>query len=450
MPGMSPLDEARTRATRDDDHAGRTLRAVRSALAHVPFYAKLGWKAPEEAAASSPAAFDEALRAMPVLTREKMRASLPKAWLPDGRDVKAELASGRLAVVEVGTSDARTRVVLDGAWWKAQEARALTVSPRIAAAFAGEHGPYKDAVLWVPERGTGSCGAGDPAYDDRLEGPRLHLNSRQDPTFWTDVVMDRMLDELASHGTVGLFADPFYLDVLARHAIEKNRELHASGFVALTRALVTAKHRQDLAMTYEGEVLQIYGAREAGTLFVQSDDGLLHHAPFSTHVELLPAKVATPGAEDVALVVVTTLDREVQPLVRYVLGDLVQVAKGTPGRFTPVAPLRSVEGRLEDALLRPDGALVTAAAVDRALAPLGVASYQLTQRAPDAVQVEMVGAAGEEALAAVRDALAPLTGSLRLDVRSATSIAVEPNGKVRTVRRSIPIALTSAFEGITP
>ena len=45
----------------------------------------------------------------------------------------------------------------------------------------------------------------------------------------------------------------------------------------------------------------------------------------------------------------TTLDREVQPLVRYVLGDLVQVARGVPGRFTTVSPIRSVEGRLEDA-----------------------------------------------------------------------------------------------------
>ncbi len=443
---MSPLDDVRTRATRDEDHAGRTLRAVRSALTHVPFYAKLGWKAPEESAGS----LDEALRAIPVLTREKMRASLPKAWMPEGRDVKAELASGRLSVVEIGASDTRARVVLDAAWWRAQEARALTVSPRIAAALEGAYGAYKEAVLWVPERGTGSCGAGDPVYADRLEGPRLHLNSRQDPTFWTDVVMDRMLDELAQHETVGLFADPFYLDVLARHASETGRKLHAKGFVALTRALTTARHRQDLAHVYEGPRLQVYAAREAGTLFVEADDGLMHHAPFATHVELLPAKVATPGAEDVALVVVTTLDREVQPLVRYVLGDLVQVARGAEGRFTTVSPIRSVEGRLEDALLRPDGALVTAAAVDRALAPLGASGYQLTQRSADAVEVEVVGASDDAAVAAVRGALAPLTGALRLDIRSTTSISVEPNGKVRTCRRSLPVALTSAFEGITP
>lgn len=438
---MSPLDEVRSRATRDDDHAGRTLRAVRSALASVPFYAKLGLTPPD--AASS---LDDALSPLPLLTREKMRASLPKAWMPEGRDVKAELASGRLVVVEVGASDARVRVVLDGAWWRTQEARALTVSPRIAAAFAGEHGPYKEAVLWVPERGTGSCGAGDPIYEERLDGARLHLNSRQDPTFWTDVVMDRMLDELAQHETVGLLADPFYLDVLARHASEVGRKLHAPGFLALTRALTTARHRHDLAAVYPGPVVQVYGAREAGTLFVETEDGLLHHAPVSTHVELLPAKVATPGAEDLALVVVTTLDRDVQPLVRYVLGDLVQVARGVAGRFTTVSPLRSVEGRLEDALLRPDGALVTAGAIDRALASLRLVGYQLTQRNEGAVEVEVVGDRGQAAAAG--DALASLLTGLHLDVRPATSTAIEPNGKMRTSRRTIPLTLSSAFEGI--
>ncbi len=441
---MSPLDEVRSRATRDDDHAGRTLRCVRAALASVPFYAKLGLTPPDAEASS----LDAALAGLPLLTREKMRATLPKAWMPEGRDVKTELASGRLVVVEVGTSETRVRVVIDGAWWRAQESRALTVSPRVAAAMRGELGPYKEAVLWVPERGTGSCGAGDPMYEERLDGPRLHLNSRQDPTFWTDVVMDRMLDELAQHETVGILADPFYLDVLARHASETGRKLHASGFVALTRALTTARHRHDLASVYEGPVLQVYGAREVGTLFVEGADGLLHHAPFSTHVELLPAKVATPGAEDVALVVVTTLDRDVTPLVRYVLGDLVQVARGSTGSFTTVSPLRSVEGRLEDALLRPDGALVTAGAIDRALAPLRLAGYQLTQRAPDSASVEIVGDPGKAS--AARDALAPLLADLRLDVRPATATAIEPNGKMRTCRRTIPLTLSSAFEGTAP
>jgi phenylacetate-CoA ligase len=435
---MPPFDEPRPHVAVDGDHASRTVRALRTALASVPFYAKQSLTAPD-----ADAPLDRALASLPLLTAAKIRPTLPKAWLPEGRDAKAELASGKIAVVETGLAESRVRLLWDGAWWRAQEARALGVSPRAAEALAGELGAYRDAVLWVPERGTGSCGAGDPEYEDRLEGSRLHLNSRQDPTFWSESVMTRMLDELALHGTTGLLADPFYLDVLARHAAILGRRLDIRGFVGLTRGLTTSAHRQALARVYDGRnVVQVYGAREAGILFVQAEDGKLHHAPFTTHVELLRAKVPTPGAEDVALVVVTTLDREVQPLVRYVLGDLASVAGGA-SRFTTVPPLQSVEGKLDDAIWRPDGALVTPGAIDRALADVAPRAYQVVQRDAGAVEIEVVGGAPE----AVATALQPLLEGMKITARVATAIAVEPNGKYRISRRQLPLALADLFEG---
>lgn len=442
LPGtMLAFDEMRAGVAPDAEHAARTVRAVRTSLATVPFYAKQALTAPAE-----DAPLEGALAGLPLLTPAKIRPTLPKAWLPEGRDAKAELASGKIAVVEIGLAESRVRLLWDGAWWRAQEARALAVSPRAAAALDGEQGPYRDAVLWVPERGTGSCGAGDPGYEDRLEGPRLHLNSRQDPTFWSESVMTRMLDELSRHATVGLLADPFYLDVLARHAAVLGRRLDVRGFVGLTRALTTAAHREALArVVAPGKVVQVYGAREAGLMFVEGDDGKLHHAPFGTHVELLRAKVPTPGAHDVALVVVTTLDREVQPLVRYVIGDLVSIAAG-PSRFTTVAPLASVEGKLDDALLRPDGALVTPAAVDRAVAAAGPRAYQVVQTGTTDVAVEVVGGSPD----AVRDALAPLLIGMNVTARAATAIAIEPNGKYRVSRRQLPTALADLFEGVGP
>jgi hypothetical protein len=435
---MPPLDEMPARPAADGEHELRTVRAIRSALSTVPFYAKQGLAAPGEGAE-----LEAALAALPLLTPAKIRPTLPKAWLPEGRDAKAELASGKLAVVETGLAESRIRLLWDGVWWRSQEARALAVSPQAAAARTVA-GSYRDAVLWVPERGTGSCGAGDPEYEDRLEGSRLHLNSRQDPTFWSESVMTRMLDELARHETNGLLADPFYLDVLARHAAVLGRRLDVRGFVGLTRGLTTAAHREALARVFTAaNVVQIYGAREAGLLFVQAEDGLMHHAPFTTHVELLRAKVTTPGAKNVALVVVTTLDREVQPLVRYVLGDLVQVADA-PSRFTTVPPLVSVEGKLDDAILRPDGAIVTPGAIDRAIAATSPRAYQVVQRDAENVELEVVWGSPEQA----RDALAPLLEGLTIHARPATSIAVEPNGKYRVSRRIAPQASHELFEGV--
>lgn len=420
---------------RDAQHEARTVDAIRRSLATVPFYAKQKTTLPAEGAPLA-----EVLAALPLVWPSKVRATLPKAWLPEGRDAKAELGSGALSVLELGAGESRVRFLWDAAWWRAQETRALRLNPRAEVAMTDHRAAYRDAVLWVPERGTGSCGAGDPTYEDRLEGARLHLNSRQDPAFWSDAVKDRMLDELGRHGAVGLWADPYYLEALARHAARGGRRLDVSGFVALTRALALSGARRAIGRVHD-HVIDVHAAREAGVLFVQGADEKMHHAPFTTHLELLPLPRPTPGAADVALVVVTTLDREVQPLVRYVLGDLVRTTRA-PSAFTTVSPILGVEGKLEDVLVRPDGAWITPAAVDRALAPLALEGYQLIQRSEREVDLEVVGGSPEEAAATV----APLLAGLGVAPRSATSIAALPNGKYRSVQRTWAYDTSSSFE----
>jgi hypothetical protein len=223
----------------DPDHDGRTLRALRSALASVPFYVKQGLLP----SITEDAPLGAVLARLPLLTRDRVRPTLPKTWFPEGRDPKAELASGSVSVVDAGTADSRVRILFDARWWRAQERRALLLNPRAASAFAAASGAFRDSVLWTPEKGTGSCGSGDPGYEERLEGTRLHLNSRQDPTFWTEIVMTRMLDELSMHETNALLADPFYLAVLARHAATLNRRLDVRGFIGLMRARATQRGR---------------------------------------------------------------------------------------------------------------------------------------------------------------------------------------------------------------
>lgn len=445
---VMPLAAGPSTLARDSEHDRRTVEAIRRALTTIPFYVKQDLSSRIAGAEDAPV--QDVLSHLPLLTRDKVRATLPKVWFPEGRDAKAELASGALSVVEVGTAESRVRVLFDRLWWLEQEARALAIHPRAASVLAGAVGAFRDAVLWVPERGTGSCGSGDPSYDERVEGTRLHLNSRQDPTFWTEPVMLRMLDELARHETSALLADPFYLDVLARHAMLLNRRLDVRGFIATTRARSTCAQREMLARVYSGTVVDALAAREVGTLFVSGDvvsedaksgaAPLMHHAPFATHVELLPAKVETPGSSDVALVVVTTLERDVQPLVRYVLGDLVQVASGE-GRFTTVSPIRSVEGSIDDTIQRPDGAIVTPGAIDRAIG-VEARAYQVVQTDSDTVELEVVGGS----TSGIEERLAPLFAGMKVIARTSTAIGVEANGKYRTARRRIPLRLPAVFD----
>ncbi|MEO6420533.1 MAG: hypothetical protein ABIP39_14040, partial [Polyangiaceae bacterium] len=218
----------------------------------------------------------------------------------------------------------------------------------------------------------------------------------------------------------------------------------------LTYAFTTRAHVRAIRRAYEGPLFQLYGASEVGVLFMEGDDNLLHHSPLTTHVELLRAKVPTPGAEDVALVVITSMDRLVQPLVRFVVGDLVQVKENGPRKFTTVAPLASIEGRVQDALFTPKGELVTTGTIDRALGSIDeLAQFQVNQPSPDKVDVDvvLVSGAGDDTLGRIRDALTPLCGGATLVVRKVTAIAAEPSGKFRVVRRHFPIDFARCFEG---
>jgi hypothetical protein len=107
-----------------------------------------------------------------------------------------------------------------------------------------------------------------------------------------------------------------------------------------------------------------------------------------------------------------------------------------------------MEGRIQDAVVRPDGGLVTAAAIDRALAPLSdIAQYQVNQLSTSGVDIDLVGepSAPESLVEDARERLAPLLDGLTVRARTTTAVAAESSGKFRLVRRHFPIDLGSLF-----
>jgi len=429
----------------DPEHEARTLLAISRALQSVPFYQKRGHLPPR-----LDAPLGGVLSRLPLLFKKDIRATLPKQWVAAHRDVRAEIASGALELVETsGSTGDRLRVLWDEGWWMRQEARGMRTNALVRAEMDGAHGPYREAILTTPTCGLGTCHTGDLPYEERVDGEHLFLNQRPDPQFWTPEEQTRMLDELGRHGTVGLESDPLYLALLAHFAREHGRAVDVKGFVQLTYAYTTQANLRAIREAFSGPVLQLYGASEVGVLFMEGEGRLLEHCPFTTHVELLPARVPTPGAHDVALVVVTSIDRIAMPLVRFVVGDIVQVAADGPRAWTSVPPVASVEGRIDDAVLRPDGALVTAGAIDRALGDVeGVRLWQVNQRVPERVEVDVVADGdGPRVADQARARLGPLLEGLEVVCRTATAIPIEPSGKFRVSKRHFPLDLARCFEG---
>ncbi len=430
----------------DPEHEARAAEAISRALREIPFYRKRGDAVPARSVGLA-----SALAGLPLLFKKDLRATLPKQWAPDGRDVRADLASGALELVETsGSTGERLRILWDEGWWMRQEARAMCTNELVAAAMDGARGTYRESILTTPACGLGTCHIGDLPYEERVDGLHLFLSQRPDPLFWTESEQTRILDELGVHGTVGLESDPLYLAILARFARAHGRTIDVRGFVQLTYAMTTRAYLRAIAGAYAGPVLQLYGASEVGVMFMEDVDGRLQHCPFTTHVELFPARVPTPGAEDVALAVVTTLDRIAMPLVRFVVGDLVRVDWTGQRRWTTVPALHGVEGRIDDAFVRPDGALVMAGAMDRALGGIdGLFLWQAHQRATDRVEVDVVAdgdaARVADVVAKVREMLSPLLAGLDVAARSVTAIPIEPSGKFRVSKRHFPLDLGRVF-----
>jgi phenylacetate-CoA ligase len=428
----------------DPEHEARVARAIARAQRDIPFYRARG-----DAPVAVEAPLARTLSGFPLLRKSDVRSTLPKQWVPAGRDARAELASGALVLVETsGSTGERLRILWDADWWMRQERRAMRTHPGVAAAMDGEKGAYREAILTSPACGVGTCHIGNLPYEERVDGELLFLNQRPDPLFWSAEDQERMLDELQRHGVVGLESDPLYLAVLADFAKARGRLIDVRGFVQLTYAFATQAYQRAIRAAFGGPVLQLYGASEIGVLFMEGDDGRLHHCPFTTHVELLRACVSTPGASDLALVVATSLDRVAMPLVRFVVGDLVQVDRAAPRRWTSVPALRSVEGRVDDAVLRPDGGLVTAGAIDRAIGAIdGLRLWQVNQRTPDSVEIDVVAAgAAAPVVDEVRGRVAPLFEGLASTTRAATAIPIEPSGKFRVSKRHFSIDLDRFFE----
>jgi phenylacetate-coenzyme A ligase PaaK-like adenylate-forming protein len=201
--------------------------------------------------------------------------------------------------------------------------------------------------------------------------------------------------------------------------------MHEPAFVTLTYEQTTrAAMRAMKAALPSTTPFQLYGATEAGVLFMECTAGRLHHNTRHSHIELGDA------GNGLSRVVVTTLGRTWMPLCRYDIGDLVRVADGcTCGRHDGGYILARVEGRGNDAITTARG-LMTPAMLDDVVdaAEPAIAHWQL-QGAGDGWILHVVGSDGQKAAAALADKL-----GMTVEPRATTTIQPEPSGKYRMVR----------------
>jgi phenylacetate-CoA ligase len=245
-----------------------------------------------------------------------------------------------------------------------------------------------------------------------------------------------MLREWCEFAPRGVEADPAYLAIIARAALARGLRVPSPEFITLTYETTTRAMRRDICRAFDAPVFQLYGATEAGVLFMECEHGRLHPNERHGHVDLVPL----PGPNRLARVLVTTLGRAWMPLLRYDIGDVVRMAESRdcPCGLRSDGPLlERVEGRQSDCA-EVDGATVTPLMLDDAIhAALGsAATIEQWQLAGDTLQVvdpaprDTAAATAAAAAAAVAEVLdQPIRGE------AVGAIAPEASGKYRLVKR---------------
>ena len=425
------------------EYLARCTSALVEALERTPAYA--AWRAYDPGPATN---IFQRLIALPRLGKRELRDFGPQEFVPGDRNLQAALAAGDVELVNTsGTSSDQVTNVWYQPWWDACEANSWQLNRYARDAATGSH---REAILTSPLCSGVPCEEGFLTLSERRLGRFLFLNERSDPRSWDDALMARMIAEINQYQPVLLEANPSFLAILARYILRKGLSVYKPALITLTYENPSLLHYRLIQQAFGAPIASSYGATEAGYVFMECEAGRLHQVTDNVHVDFLPFS-GEHGGPQIGQILVTTLDNPWRALLRFDIGDLVQLAtEPCPcGRYSGLT-LAGIEGRTINLTLTPAGRAVTQGQVDRALAAVaGLVEYQLTQTTATDYILDTVadGADPGGVVAAAHDALQAVYGpQAYIAVRAVAAVAPDPPGKYRLAKSLLDIDVERFIE----
>ena len=319
-------------------------------------------------------------------------------------------------------------MLFDKGWWDEQEARVLRLNPFVAAVL--DEYPEARRVTIVPPVCNGLvCFSNFNALSARIAGRTLFANQARIPFLLSEAELARMARETTDWAPQFLDLDPVQGAWFALYCERQGIRFPSVKFILCSYEFVSVVHRRIIQRVFGVPVFDLYGSTETGHLLMENERGELKACPAAVYYEVIGVDERGVGE-----LVVTTLTNEIMPLLRYRLGDLVEV--GEP----PQGANYLVHGRVRDALSRRDGRRVTTLEVDRCFAGVpGIVHYQLKQTGDEFGLQWIADAAGPSAaeLAELRARLEQLLQPAEpLKFEPVTMLPPTPSGKFRLTCRA--------------
>ena len=231
----------------------------------------------------------------------------------------------------------------------------------------------------VPKNPAGARQVWAPGY---VTGPSLVI----DITLPMDDLFDRLIKEDPEYFQV----HPNVLVELIRLSRERGVRPNKLREVRTLSEVLDAGVREICLEEWGVPVIDIYSANEIGTIAHQCPENTCYHVQAeSVLVEVLDddGNPCLPGRMGRA--VITVLHNFATPLIRYDIGDYVEVGPPCPcGRGLPV--LKRIVGRDRNLVVLPTGEKTCSAFFDKEIAKIAaVRQFQLTQKTAHEIEVKL-------------------------------------------------------------
>lgn len=346
------------------DQLERLNRAWRDTRRHVPHYAELArrldlpeeWKSLEQFVSRVPATSRATLQESRAAMTSRERP--PEQWAATGGSTAKPVQIPRWKSEDLAT---RANMWLGRSWY------GVAPDDRLFLLWGHSHLLGTGVRGWINARRR--------ELSDRLIG--YHRFSAYDVS---DAAMRAAVEQILAFRPAYLVGYSVALDRLERAASGYRDRLRALGIKVVIGTSEGFPHRDSaerLADTFGCRVAMEYGAVEAMSLAYTSPAGAYR---FFWHSYL--AEAERNGATWILRL--TSLYPRSLPLVRYEIGDEVDLGTGAPDHVVGLAGFERVSGRCNDFVAMRDGALVHSEVFSHAVRPCAaIRGYQVVQNGSD-------------------------------------------------------------------
>lgn len=233
---------------------------------------------------------------------------------------------------------------------------------------------------------------------------------------------------------------------VARYAERRSIRPFSPSFLIATAETLHEEHRVLIERVFKTKVINRYASREIGQ--VASGCGVspgLHINEDCVLVELLPLPGRSSEAQS-GRIIITDLTHSAMPMIRYDTEDVGVLDSNPCPCGLPFSKLKTVEGRVSDLFLTPDGTYVHSEYFSHLFYGMrGVKNFQIIQEALDLIRVNIVkeDALSENNVSKIADGIKSKMGeTVRVEFVFSEAIEQGRSGKHRfTISR-----VTSAEE----